>query len=321
MFILTGKIEIGNFVFRSIHDVEITKSVEDLVDTAVIKMPSKFKIRDNGSLKYTEDAIKVGDKVSITLGYEDKYEGVEFTGFVSSIGSKIPLEIKCEDAMWLLRRKNITKAFERTTLKEILTKVVEGTEIKLSDKIPHYPVDKWIIKQRNGTQALQDIKEELLMSVYLDDEGRLYAGLEQFNNMGQEVIYDLNYNLVENNLEYKTEDEKRLKIKYTYIDKRNHKKSVEVGDDDGEIRTFHTSVISSEAELKKAAEAELKKLKYDGFEGSVKSFLLPYATRGMAAKIRDKEHENREGKYFIKKVVTTFGMDGARREATISNKL
>lgn len=321
MFILTGKIEIGNFVFRSVHDVEITKSVEDLVDTAVIKMPSKFKIRDNGSLKYTEDVIKVGDKVSITLGYEDKYEGVEFTGFVSSIGSKIPLEIKCEDAMWLLRRKNITKAFEKTTLKEILNKVVEGTEIKLSDKIPAINIDKFIIKNANGTQVLQQLKEDFSLSIYLDDAGKLYAGLEQSNNIGQEVIYDLNYNLVENNLEYKTEDEKRLKIKYTYIDKKNHKKSVEVGDDDGETRPFHTSVISDEAKLREMATAELKKNKYAGFEGSLKSFLLPYATRGMAAKIRDKEHENREGKYFIKKVVTTFGMDGARREAKISNKL
>lgn len=321
MYILSAKIEIGDFVFRSINEVEITKSVDDLVDTAVIKMPSKFKVRQNGTQKYTEEAIKIGDKVTITLGYEGKYEGVEFIGFVSSIGSIIPLEIKCEDAMWLLRRKNITKAFGKTTLKEILQEIVAGTEIQLSDKIPHYPVDSWICKNVNGSKALQDIKENLMMSIYLDDDGKLYAGLEQANNIGQIVIYDLNYNLVENNLEYKTEDEKRLKIKYTYIDKKNHKKTVEVGDEDGEVRTFHTSVISDEAQMQKAAEAEIKKLRYAGFEGSVKSFLLPFATRGMAAQIRDKEHPNREGKYFIKKVVTSFGMNGARRDVTISNKL
>jgi len=62
-------------------------------------------------------------------------------------------------------------------------------------------------------------------------------------------------------------------------------------------------------------------LKYDGFEGDITSFLIPYATRGMAAKIYDKEHPNRDGTYFIKKVVTTFGMGGARRKVTLGNKL
>ena len=41
----------------------------------------------------------------------------------------------------------------------------------------------------------------------------------------------------------------------------------------------------------------------------------------MAAVIQDSEHPAREGKYFIKKVVTTYGSSGARRDVTISNKL
>ena len=69
------------------------------------------------------------------------------------------------------------------------------------------------------------------------------------------------------------------------------------------------------------ADKVLKEAKYDGFEGDVTSFLLPYATRGMAAEIIDKEHTNREGNYFIKSVVTTYGMSGARRKVTLGNKL
>lgn len=245
MFVLTSEIKIGQFIFRSISEVEIIKSIEELSDTATIKMPSKFIVRQNGEEKLVENALKVGDKVSIKLGYEEKYEGVEFTGFVVAIGSKIPLEIKCEDAMWLLRRKNITHAFnDKTPLKTILQKVVENTEIELSDKIPNVEVEKFIIRNANGTQVLQKLKEHLALSIYLDSEGKLYAGLEQLNNLHKEAIYDLNYNLVENNLEYKTAEQKRLRIKYTYMDSKNKKKSVEVGDKDGELRTFHTSIIS-----------------------------------------------------------------------------
>ena len=276
MFVLTSEIKIGQFTFRSISEVEIIKSIEELSDTATIKMPSKFIVRQNGEEKLVENALKVGDKVSIKLGYEEKYEGVEFTGFVVSIGSKIPLEIKCEDAMWLLRRKNITHAFnDKTPLKTILQKVVENTEIELSDKIPNVEVEKFIIRNANGTQVLQKLKEHLALSIYLDSEGKLYAGLEQLNNLHKEAIYDLNYNLVENNLEYKTAEQKRLRIKYTYMDSKNKKKSVEVGDKDGELRTFHTSIISDEKKMEEMAHAEMQKLKYDGFEGSVKSFLIP----------------------------------------------
>jgi hypothetical protein len=41
----------------------------------------------------------------------------------------------------------------------------------------------------------------------------------------------------------------------------------------------------------------------------------------MKAKFIDSEHPNREGNYFIKKVVTSFGTGGARRKVTIGNRL
>ena len=321
MFILESKVEIGSYIFNQVNEIEITKSVDELSDTAVIKLPTRFKVRQNGEQKFTEDAIKVGDKVTITLGYEGKYSGVEFTGFVKKISPKIPLEIHCEDALWVLRRKNITRSWEKTTMKEILTEVVKGTPVQLADNIPSVNLDKWIIKNANGAQVLESLKKDLLMTAFINDEGKLYCGLQQLTNVGQTVVYDLNYNLVENNLEFKSKEERKIKIKYTYIDKENKRKSIEVGDPDGEQREYNTSVISDLSKLEEMANAEIEKLKYDGFEGDVTSFLIPYATRGMKAKLLDNEHPNREGNYFIKKVVTTFGTGGARRKITIGNKL
>jgi len=321
MFILESKVIIGEFTFTTIHDIEITKSVEELGDTAVIKLPTKFKVKQNNEEKFTETAIKVGDPVSITIGYLGKYQGVEFTGYVKKISPKMPMEIHCEDSMWLLRRKNIVKSFAKTTLRELLQEVVKDTPIKLAKNIPRISLEKWIIRNANGCQVLESIKQQLLMTSFINDAGELYCGLQQLTNIGQSVVYDLNYNLVENNLEFKTKDERKIKIKYTYIASDNKKKSIEIGDPDGEQRTFHTSVVSSESQLEELAKAELEKLKYDGFDGDVTSFLIPYATRGMKAILKDADHTNREGSYFIKKVVTTFGTGGARRKVTISNKL
>lgn len=321
MFALEGKVEIGSFLFCAIHDVEITKSVELIADTAIIKLPTRFKIKQNNEIKFTEVAIKVGSPVKITLGYENKYKGVEFIGFVKKIKPTIPIEVHCEDAMWLLRRKNITRVWEATTLKEILQEVVKGTDLRVAKNIPKIPLQNYTIRNANGVQVLQHLKKEFQLSSFINDNNELYCGLKQLTNINEQVVYDLNYNLVENNLEFKTKDERRIKVRYTYIAPDNERRQVEEGDSDGELRTFHTSVVSDEKLLREMAKTEIEKLKYDGFDGEVVSFLMPYATRGMKAVIKDKDYKHKEGDYFIKKVVTTFGTSGARRTVTIGNKL
>ncbi len=322
MFVLDSHISIGKYVFKSVHNVEINNSVDELGDTAAIQLPTHFKITDNGRQFFTEESIKIGDNVSITLSYKGKYSGLEFRGFVRKIKPTIPLTIECEDAIWLLRRKTINKAWNKgTTLKDVLREVVKDTGIKLADNIPDVKLDKYIIKNANGAQVLQAIKKNMAMSIFINDKNELYCGLQQMSKIGKSVIYDLNYNLVANNLEYRSAEERRIKVRCTYMAKDNTKKEIEVGDADGELRTFHTSVISDEAKLKEMAEAEVKRLKYDGYDGSVTGFLIPYATSGMKAKIIDTEHPNREGDYFVKKVVTTFGINGARRKVTLGAKL
>ena len=259
--------------------------------------------------------------MSVTLAYEGVYSGVEFEGYVKKVKPSIPVSIECEDAMYLLRRKNINKSWQKTTLKEVLQEVVKDTPIALADNIPQMQLDQWLIRNANGTQVLDKLKEEFRLSIFINDEGTLYAGLSELTNIGRTARYDLNYNIVANDLEYRTKDERRLKVQYTYIDKNNKKKTVEEGDPDGELRTFHTSVVSDEAKLRAMARAEMEKLKYDGFDGSITSFLVPFATRGMQAHIIDKELKEIDERYFIKKVETTFGRNGARRQITIGARL
>ncbi|WP_289665573.1 late control protein [Flavobacterium panacagri] len=320
-----------SYTFNAVHDIEITKSVDELSDTAVIKLPAKFKIKQNGSEKFTEEALKVEDKVTITLGYEGKSSNVEFVGYIKKISPKIPLEIHCEDAMWKLRRKNISKSWEKeVSLQEILKEIVSSTDIELNNhsELTSFKLDKWII-DGNGAQALEKLKQNFGFASFITDDGKLHCGLEELTNIGQAATYDLNLNLVEKNLEYKTIEDRKILVKYTYINPKTNKRTVvEVGDKDGEQRTFTTSTVSEEAKLKELALKELNKLKYNGYNGDITSFLIPYATRGMKANLidKDKEEGKEEGKdrnesYFINKVVTTFGLNGARRKISIRNKL
>lgn len=322
MFLLEGIVEIGEYTFKSVHEIEYEKSVDTLADTAIVKLPTRFKIKDKQNFIYTEQAIKVGDKITITLGYKDRYSAKEFIGYVKKIKPTIPLEIHCEDAFWLLRRKNITKSWRGSVeLKEILAYVVKGTGVQLASNIPDFPIDNFIIRNANGAQVLEKIRENFRLSAFINDANQLYCGLRQLTNIGQDVIYDLQYNLVENNLEFTTKEEKKIKIRYTYIAPNGKRKKIEYGDKDGELRSYHTSIVSNSNKLKEMAKEEIKKLKYDGFEGDVVSFLIPYATRGMKAKIIDKDYKHREGNYFIKKVRVTFNTQGARRTVYLGTKI
>lgn len=321
MYVLKSRIEIGNYFFPNITQVDIVKDIDQLSDTASIQMPSQFKLLKGGQYVRAEQAIQVGDKVEIILGYEGKYEGVEFSGYVTSVGSKIPLEIKCENATWLLRRKNINKAFGKTTLKDILNEVVAGTEVSLAHNIPNMTVDKWIIKNANGAQVLQKLKETFSLSIYINDQGKLFAGLQQQNNIGEMVVYDINRNIVENNLEYRDASQKRVRVRVESTDKSGKVVRIELGDEDGELRQLKMHDVIKKEQMEKIAKETLMQMKYDGFEGTVKTFLIPWANRGMSAQIIDNEHPNRNGKYFIKKVEISFGNDGARRAVSISNRL
>ena len=79
--------------------------------------------------------------------------------------------------------------------------------------------------------------------------------------------------------------------------------------------------MSEEPKLREMARAEKERLKYDGFDGSITSFLVPFATRGMQAHMIDNELKEIDERYFIKKVEITFGRNGARRQVTIGAKL
>ncbi|OUL63101.1 late control protein [Flavobacterium sp. AJR] len=319
---VNGGAEESSYVFNAVNEIEITKSVDELSDTAIIKLPTQFKIKQNGAQKFTEKALQVGDKVTITLGYEGKISKVEFVGYIKKISPKIPLEIHCEDAMWKLRRKNVSNSWDKkVTLEDILKEIVKDTGIELSYPVLGFDLEKWIINE-NGAQALEKLKQEFGFTSFINDEGKLHCGLKELTNIGEVASYDLNYNLVENNLEYKTKEDRKIMVKYTYIDpKTNERTIVEEGDKDGEQRTYTTSIASDKAQLKELVKAELEKLRFDGYNGDVTSFLIPYATRGMKAVLIDKEHTDREGSYFINKVVTTFGMSGARRKVSIRNRL
>lgn len=87
MFVLCSEIRIGSVTFRTVHDVQIKRSIYNLGATAVIKVPVTAVLKHAGeppTYIETAEAVKVGDPVEIRLGYDNQLN-TEFVGYVKRL--------------------------------------------------------------------------------------------------------------------------------------------------------------------------------------------------------------------------------------------
>lgn len=323
MFVLQAHIIIGSISFTTVNEVVIKRSINEIGATAKITIPASAYLGMEGepvsTSVETAQQFKEEDEVTIELGYNaDMW--TEFVGVVKRVNYTTPVVIECEDAAWYLRRKDVKKSWQATTLKEVLAEVISGTPINLSSDIADIDITNFEINS-NGLAALGKIKTYFGLAVYFNLDGSLYAGLSYLPDFGT-VKYRLRYNTIkDNDLKYRKAEDIKLKAKAIHIKKDNTKIEVEVGDSDGEMRTLYFYDVESESQLKELATQELEKYKYDGFEGKITTFLQPFAIPAMTAEIEDIDFPARSGSYYIEGTEVRFGTGGARRIIDIGRKM
>lgn len=313
---LTCSIDIGPYRFDAVNGITITNSRKQIGNTATIKLPNRY------SSEYLTNKIAGGDEVVIRIGYNGDLRE-EFVGYVSDIASSAPVEIRCEDEMYKLKRvRPKAKSYETTTLKDVLRYLVP--EVTLTD-IPDVTLSPfYIYADKSVAAALQELRENF--GLELNFKGKsLFVGVpltEKDAAKSEVVIYDLDRNVIDPRLNFRRSEDVRLRVQAKSITADNKVITVEVGDDDASTTTtLHFYNITVKAELTRQAEEKLKVMKYSGFEGDITTFGVPYAEPGMIAKIIDKRYDNIcEGKYFIDSVNTTFDMNGFRRNVKIGRR-
>lgn len=331
-FVLACEILIGPYRFTQVNEVRIEKSWRELGDKCDIRLPKNIRT-EALETKTLEDFIKVGDPVSVKLWYVGKQESEEFNGYVRRLKPTFPFEIECEDHIYYFRKTPVKKSWAasaKATLKEVVKYIVDevnkahaDAKITLSSQLPDVTFSEGFVIQAGNTAAtaLQEIKESFGLVSYFKFRD-LFTGLAYQQNFGN-VKYSLAWNVINNDLTYRNEDDVKIKIKAISFKNNNTKIVVDdVGDADGEQRVWHTEGVTDKAQLKKLAEEQLKKFKYTGFEGTIDTFLYPYSEPLMHAELEDPEYgESRSGTYVIDSVKTQFGAYGARRTVELGVKL
>ncbi|MGL6123959.1 MAG: hypothetical protein ACRC1W_13310, partial [Shewanella sp.] len=281
MFVLTCQILIqsttGTLTFNQVHEITIEKSWRDLVyQKATVKLPKADKLRDK---------IKIGDAISISLGYTGASyaQGIreEFTGFVKRIKPNTPFEIECEDEIYLFRKVKLNKTWskkDKATLKIVVgyifnevKKAHPTLKLTLSAALPEVNFTEGFTIE-NGTsaaQALQQLREAPTgLTVYIRKQ-ELFVGLAYQQSLGV-VKHSLGQNIIDSDLEYRNADDVSLRVKAIGISRDNKKVEVIVpknADADAEERTLYFYSVTKKEELEKLATNEIHKLRYTGYRG------------------------------------------------------
>lgn len=309
--------------FYSYNAVEIVRDIFVINSSAKVAIPLSARLKKANNTTesvQTANVFNRGDAIKIWLGYDDDLR-LEFEGFVQRINFTKPLQIECEGYEHLLKEPIETRTFINATLKEVIEYIIKDTAIQLTDDTPDMEFDTFIIGANlNKLQALQLVKEKYGLTIFFKG-AQLYAGLA-YTHVDGEVKYELGTNtLKDDQLKYRDADDVSLKIKAVLIRPDNTKLEVEVGDPSGSLRTLHFYNVSSQADLTKLANEEMKKYKYSGYEGRITTFIQPFAQPGMKGVIRDINYPERDGTYYITKTTVKADTGGARRTVEFTIKL
>lgn len=315
MFTMWHDITVGNWRLGMLESVEIHRSVELLADTAVIRLPGS---EYNAALD-VESRIRRGDRVTVRLGYWETEIMTEFEGWVQRVGTDNgAITLECEDDLFRMRVALRDRQLEKVSLKELLNGVLSEIGGYTLDCSYDWTYDRFVINTATGYDVLAKVQEESGADIYLD--GTVLHVHPPGQMTGREVIYDFAQNVQSCDLQYRRSDERRVRVVVKALMPDGTVRESEYGPAGGdkvEVRCAATD----DASMRSRGESEVRRLSFDGYDGSITGWLVPYVRPGDSVVLHDRDYEYKNGKYFVQAVTTTFGSSGGTRKIELGFRL
>lgn len=295
-------------------------SVLNIIETSTIALPRATYLKNN--LNATEDntvkssvVFNEGDKVVVNLGYDGK-NTQRFIGFVKRINQTDRLEIECEGYNYQLP-KAFSKSYASTTVKEILTDLTQGTDIKIDQSTADVKVSNVRFKNATGLQVLEWIQKELHLVVYFSFDS-LYVGTLYGRRKGKKKLR-VGWNTVDDKDFKQRRTEENVLIQL--VDK-NSKGSVKKTKSD-ERRYSQTKEVKIKAGLDEALRKQIAndlqaRENYRGYEGSILCFLVPDIEKSDVVELENKRFPERSGQFFAETIEGSFDSNGGRQKVTLN---
>lgn len=316
MYTMGYDIQVGDFRLGMLDSVEIHRSVELLADTAVITLPAS---EYNKALNI-EDLIHRGDRITVRLGYMESGLKDEFSGYVQRVGTDNGnITLECEDNLFKFRVPIPDEVLKDVSLDTLLKKVVEGVGGGYEIDCDYtWKYEKFVIHTATGYDVLKKVQEECGADIYL--QGNVLHIHPPATRQGNDVYYDFAYNIEECDLTYRRAEDRKVRVVVKALLPDGKVKEYEVGATGGD-RVEVRSASSDDASMKQRGESEVRRFSFDGYDGTITTWMIPYCQPGDVAQLHDADYEYKDGRYYVRSVTTEFSSSGGKRTIELGIRL
>jgi hypothetical protein len=362
--------------FDFVNALEISSTWQNLSDTGSIVFPKNvsFKNQYGAVSSWAKQNIAIatgsnpplimrGDKIIISLGYEYEVSpgvfrvvmGGEdntpiapiFTGYITSINNRIPLELEFEDNTWKLKQiqaPNKTFKASQYTLESMMKELLIGTGFSFQDTINGNKLSTTFGDFTTQNESIAEVLARLQKDFRFESNfkgNKLRTGMFVYYPEGRRTHnFKFQHNIISDDLVYKRKDDVKVGVEVhttqlVPVDKKNKDdyfgyyyknelRIVQVDQKptafDGEIRTINMMKLPID-KIKDYIKTQLNRLTYEGWRGSFTTFGLPMVQHGDIVNLIDNVLPERNGRYMVKSVDTSFGVNGFRQEIGLDIKV
>lgn len=317
MYKLNARIKIESektWFFDKITEVTLLKNQGELSDIATLTIPKKTTWEDAQVCP-----LKVGDKVTIQLGYDDVLV-TRFIGYIKKIGTKTPIKIELQDSMYLLSTYKVkAQTIKKGDIKTILSTILPST---ISCKVlGAQALGNYRINYPTAIEVLNDLRKNGVKAFFKieNEQPILYCGVLSAKDSAPKPVFRYGFNVIKNDTQYTKGSERKIKIKAISCMANGKRVTVEEGDSTGEERTLYTYGLS-DWELREWAKQKLQNLKRDGMTGTFTTFGIPEVDKGDVVYLA-LDKNSQEECYVVNSVEVTYNTAGYRQVLTIDTKL
>ena len=315
----------GKHHFRRAERVTVRSGWKQLGDKAEVVLPFRPEyLHPEGTGQSGAKGIAAGDTIEIKLGYQGNVR-TEFKGWVVKVQQKgTQLHLSCEDDFYRLRKVRVKGYRTKTVFDQHVAPLFAQNGFDLvSEGVSKIEFGAW-----KYDYTLASVCEKLakvgIYSYFRD--GKLYMGLAySFPEQLGRVAYKSGENVMRWELASRDKETVKVRVKAIGILRTgdNTQRYLEgvAGDPDGEVIKLYYYGVESVSYLNAQAEEELRKYKFDGFEGHIRTWALPFVLHGMTADINDEDRADGSGAYYVDQVVTESTPTSVERNVHLGIKL
>ncbi len=317
MFDITWEIKIGKYKLMTLDSCTIIRSVEQLVDTAEIVLPGAVF---NKAIDI-EKQLSVGDKVTIEFGYDSRNR-LEFEGYLQSISTDDDMiKLQCEDSLYLFRKRLNDAEHKNIKLANLVNTIISEIGINCSVECDYnVAYDKFVFYQATAYDVLKKVQEDLKANVYfINNTLHIHAPYKVLAN-SETVKFDFAINIEKSALKYVKASDKNVMVELHAKGPDGKEIKQNLGTTGGEVKKF-VSTTSNPEEMKNIAKSIYNSYVYDGYEGSITGWLIPYCEPSYKVSINDDDYINKKGVYYAIQTKTSISKDGGIREITLGRRL